>query len=69
MSEHTIGTREEWQAARDDLLQAENEHAERSEELAKRRRDHHVRPRLRRGSVPGPRTWPITWLTSASFRR
>ena len=39
MSEHRIGTREEWQAARDELLQAENEHAERSEELAKRRRE------------------------------
>jgi predicted dithiol-disulfide oxidoreductase (DUF899 family) len=39
MSEHRIGTREEWQAARGELLQAENEHAERSEELAKRRRE------------------------------
>jgi predicted dithiol-disulfide oxidoreductase (DUF899 family) len=39
MSEHRIGTREEWQAALDELLQAENEHAERSEELAKRRRE------------------------------
>jgi predicted dithiol-disulfide oxidoreductase (DUF899 family) len=39
MSEHRPGTREEWQSARDELLKAENEHAERSEELAKRRRE------------------------------
>ena len=39
MTEHNTGTREEWQAARDELLKAENEHAERSEELAKRRRE------------------------------
>ena len=39
MPEHRIGTREEWQAARDELLKAENEHAERSEELAKQRRE------------------------------
>ncbi len=37
MPEHTTATREEWQAARDELLKAENEHAERSEELAKQR--------------------------------
>jgi predicted dithiol-disulfide oxidoreductase (DUF899 family) len=39
MPEHRIATREEWQGARDELLKAENEHAERSEELAKRRRE------------------------------
>ena len=39
MPEHRIGTREEWQAAREELLKAENEHAERSEELAKQRQE------------------------------
>jgi predicted dithiol-disulfide oxidoreductase (DUF899 family) len=37
MTEHKTGTREEWQAARDELLKLENEHAERSEELARQR--------------------------------
>ena len=39
MPEHRIGTREEWQAAREELLKAENEHAEASEALAKRRQE------------------------------
>ena len=39
MPDHKTGTREEWQAARDELLAAENEHAERSEDLAKQRRE------------------------------
>ncbi|MGH2954420.1 MAG: DUF899 domain-containing protein [Solirubrobacterales bacterium] len=39
MTEHRIGTREEWQAAREELMKAENEHAERSEELAKQRQE------------------------------
>jgi predicted dithiol-disulfide oxidoreductase (DUF899 family) len=38
MPEHKIGTREEWQAARDELAKAEAEHAERAEELTKKRR-------------------------------
>jgi predicted dithiol-disulfide oxidoreductase (DUF899 family) len=37
MPEHKIGTREEWQAARNELLERENEHAQQSEELAKQR--------------------------------
>jgi len=37
MTEHKVGTREEWQAARSALLERENEHAERSEELARER--------------------------------
>src|SRR6202140_215662 len=37
MSEHKIGTREEWQAARDELAKLEAEHAERNEEIKKRR--------------------------------
>jgi len=39
MAPHTIGTREEWLAARLDLLQAEKELTRRSDELAQRRRD------------------------------
>ena len=39
MTEHRTGTREEWQAAYEELLEAENEHAERSEELAKQRQE------------------------------
>jgi predicted dithiol-disulfide oxidoreductase (DUF899 family) len=39
MSEHTIGTREEWQAARDELAKLEAEHAERNEEIKTKRRE------------------------------
>src|SRR5918995_1891487 len=39
MPEHKIGTREEWQAAREDLAKLENEHAERNEEIKKKRRE------------------------------
>ena len=39
MPEHTIGTREEWQAARSDLAQLEREQAERNEEIKRRRRE------------------------------
>jgi predicted dithiol-disulfide oxidoreductase (DUF899 family) len=39
MSEHTIGSREEWQTARDELAKLEAEHAERTEEITKKRRD------------------------------
>ncbi len=39
MTEHKVGTREEWQAARNALLERENEHAERSEELMKLRQE------------------------------
>jgi predicted dithiol-disulfide oxidoreductase (DUF899 family) len=35
--EHRIGTREEWETARAKLLEAENQHADRSEALAKQR--------------------------------
>jgi predicted dithiol-disulfide oxidoreductase (DUF899 family) len=37
MSEHTIGTREEWQAARDALLEREKELTHRNDELARER--------------------------------
>src|SRR5213079_2845287 len=39
MPEHKIGTREEWQAARDELAKLEAEQAERNEEIKKRRLD------------------------------
>src|SRR5919197_142344 len=39
MTEHRIGTREEWQAARDELLAAEKEHTRRGDELARKRRE------------------------------
>src|SRR6185437_8327572 len=39
MPEHKIGTREEWQAARDELAKLEGEHAQRNEEIKKKRRD------------------------------
>jgi predicted dithiol-disulfide oxidoreductase (DUF899 family) len=39
MTEHKVGTREEWEAARKELLERENEHAQRSEELARLRRE------------------------------
>jgi predicted dithiol-disulfide oxidoreductase (DUF899 family) len=39
MPEHTIGTREEWQAARNELAKLEGEHAEREQEITTKRRE------------------------------
>jgi predicted dithiol-disulfide oxidoreductase (DUF899 family) len=39
MTQHTIGTREEWQAARDELAKLEAEHAQRDQELAEKRKE------------------------------
>jgi predicted dithiol-disulfide oxidoreductase (DUF899 family) len=39
MTIHLTGTREEWLAARLELLQAEKEHARKGDELARRRQD------------------------------
>jgi len=39
MPDHKIATREEWQAARDELAKLEAEHAERTEEITKKRRE------------------------------
>jgi len=39
MPEHTIGTREEWQAARDELAKLEGELAQRDEEIKRKRRE------------------------------
>src|ERR671910_1388969 len=37
MSEHSVGTREEWQASRDELAELEAEQAKRNEEIKKKR--------------------------------
>jgi len=37
MAEHRIGTRDEWQAARDELAKLEAEHAEQNEEIKRKR--------------------------------
>src|SRR5436305_3422638 len=39
MPDHTVGTREEWQAARAELAKLEAEQAERNEEVKRRRRE------------------------------
>ena len=39
MTEHKIGSREEWQAARQELLQREKEHTRMGDELARQRRE------------------------------
>jgi predicted dithiol-disulfide oxidoreductase (DUF899 family) len=39
MTTHTVGTREEWLAARKELLEAEKEHLCRGDELARRRQE------------------------------
>src|SRR3954452_870882 len=39
MPEHDVGTREEWQAAREELARLEAEQAQRGEEITRRRRE------------------------------
>jgi uncharacterized protein DUF899 len=39
MTTHTVGTREEWLAAPKELLEAEQEHLRRGDELARRRQE------------------------------
>jgi predicted dithiol-disulfide oxidoreductase (DUF899 family) len=39
MTDHRIGSREEWQAAREDLLRREKEHTRMADELARQRRE------------------------------
>jgi predicted dithiol-disulfide oxidoreductase (DUF899 family) len=39
MTDHAIGTQEEWQAKRDELLREEKEHTRRGDELARKRRE------------------------------
>src|SRR5207302_9817031 len=40
MTEHEVGTREEWQTARDELAGLEAEHAELGRKAAEKRREH-----------------------------
>jgi predicted dithiol-disulfide oxidoreductase (DUF899 family) len=39
MTDHRVGTREEWQTARDELLRLEKEHTRTGDELARKRRE------------------------------
>ena len=39
MTKHNVGTQEEWQAARDELLAEEKELTRRGDELARKRRE------------------------------
>ena len=55
MPEHRIGTREEWQAARDELAKLEAEQAERNEEIKRKRREL-PGSRWRRNTSSTPRT-------------
>ena len=70
MPEHKIGTREEWQAARDELAKLEAEQAERDEEIKEKRRDLPGCPwrmstcsRLRRARRP----WPSSSKAARSY--
>ena len=58
MPEHKIGTREEWQAARDELAKLEAEQAERNEEIKSKRLD-----------LPGSRSRRSTSSTPRTARR
>jgi predicted dithiol-disulfide oxidoreductase (DUF899 family) len=39
MTQHKVGTQEEWQAAREELLRREKEHMRMGDELARERRE------------------------------
>ncbi len=39
MTDHTVVSREEWQAARDELMRREKEHTRMADELARQRRE------------------------------
>src|SRR5947209_6935860 len=39
MADHKVGTREEWQAAREELLRREKEHTRMGDDLARQRRE------------------------------
>jgi predicted dithiol-disulfide oxidoreductase (DUF899 family) len=59
MAEHVTGTREEWLAARLEVLEAEKEHTRRGDELARRRRELpwvKVEKEYRFDTAEGPRT-------------
>ncbi len=59
MPEHRTGTREEWQAAREELLKLEKEHTRRGDELARMRRELpwvRVEEEYRLDTAEGPKT-------------
>jgi predicted dithiol-disulfide oxidoreductase (DUF899 family) len=61
MPEHPTATREEWQAARDELLTLEKEHTRRGDELARMRRELpwvRVEKEYRLDTDEGPKTLP-----------
>ncbi len=61
MPENRTGTREEWQAARDELLKLEKEHTRRGDELARMRRELpsvRVDKQYRLDTDEGPKTLP-----------
>ena len=60
MTEHAVGTQEEWQVERDRLLAEEKEITRRNDELTKKRRDLGCRSRRSTASrrTMGPSRWP-----------
>jgi predicted dithiol-disulfide oxidoreductase (DUF899 family) len=61
MTEHRIASREEWQAAREELLRREKEHTRMGDELARQRRELpwvRVEKEYRFDTDEGPRTLP-----------
>ena len=61
MTEHTVVSRAEWQAARDELLRREKEHTRLGDELARQRRELpwvEVEKDYRFDTDDGPRRWP-----------
>ena len=69
MTEHKIGTREKWAAAREELLAREKEHTRLGDELARQRREQQP------GAVACPRRCAISdrlvvgWQTADLPRR
>ena len=61
MPSHQIGTREQWLAARGELLAKEKELTRRSDELAAERRNLPwvpIEKQYRFDTAAGPKTWP-----------
>ena len=74
MSDHKIGTREQWQAARDDLAKRQAEHAELERKLTEQRRqlpwvrvETEYRPTTSSVRARGARTWVTSSTPPASI--
>ena len=65
MTDHTIGSRAEWQAAREVLLQREKEHTRMGDELARRRRELRG-SRSRRNTGSRPTTARARWRSCST---